>query len=205
MPGEPWLRPMARSTALRLKSDAARLRPEDAIRTMVLLALFRRQVFLRWSRTADPWPDVMALINFIWQYGGALLATLVCGWSMVRGGPTERFAAVVLLVSWYLTLILQTHRQADPGIWVKLIDLTVFILFAAMSLKTRKLWTLFIAALQLDTVVGNLAAQLAGFGQYPAAVAAGLWGGYGLLIALAAGTISHQLSERRRWKTDARP
>ncbi|MBW8733364.1 MAG: hypothetical protein JF571_03465 [Asticcacaulis sp.] len=141
----------------------------------------------------------MHLIDFIWQYGVAAIATVVCGWAMSYGGRTERFAATVILFFWMLTLIVQSQQGNGPGIWVKLIDITVLIIFVGMSLKTRKLWTVFMAAFQLDAVFGHAAATLLHFGRYPAAVAVGLWGGHGLLYVLIAGTISHRRSEKRRW------
>jgi hypothetical protein len=141
----------------------------------------------------------MHLIDFIWQYGVAAIATFVCGWAMSYGGRTERFAAVVLLSSWMLTLIVQAQTGDGPGIWVKLIDIVVLILFVGMSLKSRKLWTVFMAAFQFDAVVGHAAATLVHFGRYPSAVAVGLWGGQGLLYVLIAGTLSYRHSEKRRW------
>lgn len=141
----------------------------------------------------------MSFINFFWQYGLTAIATYICAWCISWGGRTERLGAIILLTEWILSMIVQTHSGNGPGIWVEIIDVVTLGLFVALSLWSRKVWPIFLAALQLDTVVGHAAAKLAGFGIYPYAVAAGLWGGEGVLIAVLAGTISHQISERRRW------
>jgi len=141
----------------------------------------------------------MTFINFFWQYGMTAVATYICAWCISWGGRTERLGAIIILVEWDLSLLLQAHAPTGPGLWVEIIDLVTLALFVGISLQSRKIWPVFLAALQLDTVVGHAAAQLAGFGQYPYAVATGLWGGEGILIAILAGTISHRRSERRKW------
>ncbi len=139
-----------------------------------------------------------SLVNFIWQYGGVALAIVVCGWSLVYGGASERFAAAVILSAWVFMLLVQSHTQSGPGIWVELSDIAVLLLFLGMSLKVRKLWTIFMAALQLDAVVGHFTAKLAHYELYPYVVAVGLWGGYGLLIVLMVAVINHRRAIKRR-------
>lgn len=146
----------------------------------------------------------MELVNFLWQYGGVIEATLVCGWCMASGGRTERFAAAVVLLAWYMSIALQSHAATGPGPWVELIDFVVLLIFSGMSLITRKIWTIFAAALQLDTVVGHVAAKVAHFGQYPYAVALGLWGGDFMLVVLAVGVISYRRTKKRRQMADAK-
>jgi len=138
------------------------------------------------------------VVNFIWQYGGVALAVLVCGWSLAYGGASERFAAAVILSAWIFMLLVQSHTTAGPGIWVELSDVVVLILFTAMSLKVRRLWTIFMTALQLDAVVGHFTAKLAHYELYPYMVAIGLWGGYGLLIVLMIAVINHRRAARRQ-------
>ncbi len=141
----------------------------------------------------------MNFINFFWQYGMTAVATYTCAWCISWGGRTERLGALILLTEWLLSMIVQSHAGKGPGVWVEIIDLVTLCLFIILSLRSRKVWPIFLAALQLDTVVGHAAARLAGFGVYPYAVATGLWGGEGVLIAVLIGTISHRMSERRRW------
>ncbi|WP_443747869.1 hypothetical protein [Asticcacaulis solisilvae] len=141
----------------------------------------------------------MNFINFFWQYGLTAIATYACAWCISWGGRAERLGAIILLTEWLLSMVVQSHDGRGPGIWVQIIDVITLGLFVGLSLWSRKVWSIFLAALQLDTVVGHAAAHLAGFGVYPYAVAAGLWGGEGVLIAVVAGTISHRRSERRRW------
>ncbi len=136
------------------------------------------------------------LILELWMYGGLLMATLVCAGVYGCGGPTERVGAATVWIAWVLSLLLQTHGSHGPGIWVVLIDIVVLAIFGAVSFKTRRLWTLFAAACQLDAVMSHFAAQLTHFQLYSYVVALGLWGGQGMLACLIAGAVGY----RRRLK-----
>jgi len=143
----------------------------------------------------------MVLINFLWQYGGMVMAILVCGWAISRGGPTERSMAAIILVGWCLSILLQSHSLRGPGIWVELIDWAGLIASAYVSLRSRKLWTVFLTACQLDSVVSHLAAKLIHFDAYPYVVAIGIWGGQAQLLILAIAVVNYRNAEKRRWKS----
>ncbi len=138
------------------------------------------------------------LVNFIWQYGGGAIAILVCGLSLTYGGAAERFAAAVIVSAWIFMLLVQSHSMSGPGIWVELSDVVVLVLFTGLSLRVRKLWTVFLAALQLDAVVGHFTAKLAHYELYPYVVAVGLWGGYGLLIVLMIAVVNYRRALKRQ-------
>ncbi len=143
----------------------------------------------------------MSLINLIWVYGGLAWATIVCGIACWLGGAAERTVAATLWIAWVLSLILFVPGPEGPGMPTMIIDCTCLVVFAAVSLRTRRLWTLFATACQLDDVMSHVAAQLSHFQLYSHIVAAGLWGGEALLACLIAGTIGY----RRRLKRTTLP
>ena len=141
----------------------------------------------------------MSLINIIWVYGGLFRATVVCGVACWLGGTTERIIASTLWIAWVLSLILFVPGPKGPGMATTIIDCTVLVVFVTVSLKTRRLWTLFAAACQVDDVMSHVVAQLSHFQLYSHIVAAGIWGGEALLACLIAGTGGY----RRRLKRAA--
>ena len=140
----------------------------------------------------------MSLINLIWVYGGLAWATLVCGMTCWLGGTAERVAAATLWTAWVLSLILFVPGPKGPGAATMIIDCTSLAVFVILSLRTRRLWTLFMATCQLDDVMSHVAAQLSHFQLYSHIVAEGLWGGEALLACLIAGTIGYRRRLRRQ-------
>ena len=89
-------------------------------------------------------------------------------------------------------LLVQSHSKSGPGVWVELSDYVVLLLFIGMSIKVRKIWTIFMTAFQLDVVFGHFAAKLAHYEIYPYMVAIGLWGGPCLLVVLMVAVINYR-------------
>lgn len=132
----------------------------------------------------------MQLVHLIWAWSGNILAVLVSGWALWRGGAPERWGAVLLLVGWFLSAVLQSHDGHGPGIIVILIDIVCLIAFTILSLWSRRIWTIFLAAFQLDAVMSHFAVGLSGhIGGWAYVTALGIWGGFGLVFALAGGMI----------------
>ena len=142
----------------------------------------------------------MSLLNIIWVYGGLAWATFVCGMTCWLGGTAERIGGVTVWLAWVLSLVLFVPGPKGPGIATTIIDCTALAVFVILSLRTRRLWTVFAAACQLDDIMSHVVAQLSHFQLYSHIVAAGIWGGEGLLACLIAGTIGY----RRRLKRAAR-
>ena len=134
----------------------------------------------------------------LWMYGGLVMATLVCAGVYRWGGPAERVGAATIFIAWVLSLLLQTHGPHGPGPWVVSIDIVVLMLFSVLSFTTRRLWTVFGAACQLDAVMSHFAAKLTHFQLYSYVVALGLWGGQGMLVCLIAGAIGYRRHLRRK-------
>jgi len=136
-------------------------------------------------------------INQVWQYGGLILATICCAWALWRGGPTERRGAIIIYIGWILSLLLQSHAKTGPGIWVNIIDICTLIALLHLSLQSRRLWTLFACASQLDAIASHISQVFEHFGQWAYFVIIGIWSGYGLLACLAAGVIGYRWQLRR--------
>jgi len=136
-------------------------------------------------------------IEFLWAWGGFTAATIVCGWAALRGGWAERVIGATLWVAWVDSLLIESHGPDRPGLQVELIDVFVLVVFTAVSLKQRRLWTLLLVASQVDDVFSHITAHLLHYGLYSYITATGLWGGQFLIGCLAAGMTGH----RRRSKS----
>lgn len=144
-------------------------------------------------------------LNQAWQIGGFALAMLCCAWAFWRGGPVERRGAVYIFVAWTLSVLFQSHAKTGPGIWVTLIDIILLGLLVHLSIQSRQLWTLFVAACQLDAVASHFSQAFIHYSQWVYVMVLGIWGGYGLLICLVAGTIGYQLERRKQTKAGVKP
>ena len=126
---------------------------------------------------------------YAWAITGDVLALLLCPYALIRGGFAERSAAAVIGLGWILTIALQS---ALPGLnlAIFLIDLAAFIGLLLISLRARKLWTLFAAAFQFNAVAVHIVSHLfPQVGVVSIITFIEFWGGYGLLAALGAGMI----------------
>lgn len=126
-------------------------------------------------------------------------AVLICLFALLFGDSTVKRITVVVLLDWFLSPIFHDRRHLDGvELGVFSIDLIAFSVFAYISLKSRLIWTVFVAAFQLNAVAIHLAATISGsikaFGYL---TANWIWGGYGLLIPLLIGTIQ-SIRERAR-------
>jgi hypothetical protein len=130
---------------------------------------------------------------YTWAYVGLISSILVSVYALLRGGPAERYGVVMFLIAWLATTLVQktTFDGIEWGIVV--VDALLLIAFVILTLWARKVWTVLIAACQLNAVLSHFVPLLApkfNYVSYITVVA--FWGGYGLLACLAAGTYSHQ-------------
>jgi len=131
---------------------------------------------------------------YAWAYVGMALGVLVSLYALIQGGPAERAGAAIFLSGWLATTIAQyktTYSGIEWGIVV--IDIMAFFAFTALALWSRKIWTLLIAACQMNAVLSHFVPFLAPHFNYVTYITIiSIWSGYGLLVCLAAGTYSHQ-------------
>ncbi len=136
--------------------------------------------------------------HLVWMYGGDLAAFVCCAWAFWRGGSAERIGAAIVAIGWTLSIVLTSHAGHGPGIFVVSIDTVMLASFVALAIWSRKLWTFFIAACMLNSETSHFTEHLIRFGMYSYVTAIGLWGGWGLLICLAAGTWGHIRQQKRQ-------
>ena len=138
----------------------------------------------------------MPSIEFLWQTIGSTLLSLTCIWALWRGEAPERWGAGILLIGWLATSLVQSGPGAGLGYF--LVDAAAMVAFVMLSLWSRRIWTIFIAAFQLNSVVSHLVSKLSSHvDMYTLITALGLWGGYGLTFALMGGMWALELRRRR--------
>ena len=141
---------------------------------------------------------------YAWAIIGDVLALLLCPYALIRGGFAERSGAAVIGIGWIVTFLVQS---AAPGLNAAIIgvDVVALILLTLISIKARKIWTLFAAAFQFNAVAVDLISHFfPQVGVVSIITFVEFWGGYGLLAALGGGMLSVEL-ERRKPKAIATP
>lgn len=131
-----------------------------------------------------------------WVYGAFALAIVVCCWALWRGGPVERIGAATILSAWCLTLMMPPPEPGQPGLAVLAIDIVTLIILATLSVKSRRLWTVFATAFQLDAVTSSFITIITGFDGWSYVTGLGVLSGEGLLISLAAGVLGKEYERR---------
>jgi len=133
-----------------------------------------------------------------WAYWSVLL--LICAYAFWRGRSDERAAAATCLVATLVQLLVVSptpHRYSGVEVGVLLVDLGVLGAFVAIALQSSRFWPLWVAGLQLTTILGHIlkAVQLS---LLPIAYAGALrfWS-YPILLILAIGTWRTQRYTRR--------
>ncbi len=125
-----------------------------------------------------------------------ILLLLVVVYALTRGGRDERYVAIICAVGALVTsLVISPLAERFEGleIQVLLVDIAVLTGFVAVALRSTRFWPLWVAGLQLTTLMGHLFKQLQS-GLIPEAYAAALnfWA-YPIVIILGIGTFRTQL------------
>lgn len=141
------------------------------------------------------------IAHLVWTYVGDLAAAACGVFAFWRGGPPEKGGAAILLAGWVLSA-LAVYLHVDyvaHGVRYVLMGLDVLGLvgFVALSLWSRRLWTVFMAAFQLNDVMTHVAAYWPGMDNYTYVTAIGFWGGWGLVFTLAFGVTDHIRREKK--------
>jgi hypothetical protein len=138
-------------------------------------------------------------IEFLYRTIGDVLLFTTCIWALWRGEAPERLGAAFLLIAVALTDLVQTrHLYRDGPVWdFIVVDIGALLAFVGLSLWSRRIWTLFISAFQLNAVLSHFVGRLPiHVDTYTLITALSLWGGYGLTFALMAGM--WQMESRRK-------
>jgi hypothetical protein len=106
--------------------------------------------------------------------------------------------AIIILIGWYTQpLFHDRHHSKAPEFGIVVSDVIALVLFVIISFQYRKIWTLFLAASQLNGVVTHVVAMT--HLHVPVIGYLGLnwiWTGHALLLALLVGTIQ-SIRERK--------
>lgn len=135
-----------------------------------------------------------------------MLLALVVLYALLRGSRDERLVATISLVGTVVTTLVLApfeHRFATVETPVMAVDLAVFAGFLMVAIRSDRFWPLWVAGLQLTTMLGHLFKALDS-DLLPKAYAAALnfWA-YPIVLILAVGTWrSHQ---RRKFAEPLQP
>lgn len=131
-----------------------------------------------------------------------LVLFAVCGYAFARGRSDERFAAGVCIVASIASVLVMsplTGRYSGIEAGVLIVDLLALAGFIAIALRTDRFWPLWVAGLQLTTLVAHLlkAIQL-DLMPHAYAAAARFWV-YPIFLIIVIGTWrSHQRARNER-------
>ncbi len=140
----------------------------------------------------------MRVLELVWAWGGTVMAMAVWIWAYWRGEWPERWVSTIMLVGWFVTPLVQHHPAVTPDIPDTIVDIIILVLFAAISVTSRRLWTVFLTAFQLNAVLSHFLAGLIKIGAYSYITAIGFWGGYCVVFALAAGVLGSERARKRK-------
>ena len=129
---------------------------------------------------------------------GLLIAMVICGMAIWRGGWAERWSGAVYLTAWILSGIVYTKQNIIGPDWaVFAVDFTTLLGLGWISFRSRRPWTLFVAAFALIAIMAPLALAL-DFRVTTFTYVRGLalWS-YALLLGILWGTVEVELARRR--------
>ena len=124
------------------------------------------------------------------KYFYDVLLALCCGYALWRGRGDEKVAAAVCIGASLLSLAIlhpfEDFRDLEAGLLA--IDVMVFASFVAIALTSHRFWPLWVAGLQLTSLLAHLG-RVAHLDLLPVAYAAAerFWS-YPILIVIAVGT-----------------
>lgn len=131
-----------------------------------------------------------------------LLGTLL--YAAFRGGMPERIAALIMVAATIATILVPkvgkvTFASLEPGVFA--VDSLTAVAFILLALRAQRYWPIWIAALQIDTVLTHVAMLVAPrVMPWAYAVMEIAWS-YPIVLLLAVGTARHQ-QRLRRYGTD---
>jgi nicotinamide riboside transporter PnuC len=120
-----------------------------------------------------------------------LLLALVVLYALLRGSRDERHVALICLIGAVVTtLVLSPLTERFSGLErpVMLVDLAVLAGFVAVALRSERFWPLWVAGLQLTTIMGHVLKEV-DLALLPRAYGAALnfWA-YPIILILGIGT-----------------
>jgi hypothetical protein len=124
-----------------------------------------------------------------------VVLALTCGYALWRGRGDERVAAAVCVLASLVTYFIIGPKLGgfysfETGVLV--VDMAAFAAFVSVALSSSRFWPLWVAGLQLTTLLAHVF-RLASSDLIPVAyAAAGRFWSYPILLILVIGTWRHQ-------------
>ena len=125
------------------------------------------------------------------------LAVLICGLALRYGDSPARRIAGAILIAWCASLLVYQNSARFTDTGVMIIDGLVAVFFIWESLRSRRLWTVVVAAFQLLALASHLATVIdhrVTINTYRLSLA--VWS-YGILLVLAIAVWRHRRALRR--------
>jgi hypothetical protein len=129
---------------------------------------------------------LLAISVSAWIWDGAL--TVTCAAAAWKGGRSERYAAGACYGAWIATLLVHNPNRYVTQWAVFGVDVLLFLLLAALALRSHRYWPMFMAGFQLLAVIthaGRILDKTVGAWAY--LTAAQIWG-YLVVYTLAFAT-----------------
>ncbi len=123
------------------------------------------------------------------------LLIICASYGLIKGGWPERFAVIILLAGFFLTLAVAapvTERFSHLEVRIFLVDTAMLVCFFYLALNAERYWTIWLCAMQSIQVLTHLPIIIIpellpqAYG-----VVAAIWA-YPMLIVLTVGTYRHQ-------------
>ena len=88
-----------------------------------------------------------------------IVLAMVCAYAFYRGQAESRIAAVICVVASIASMIVMSplagrYSRVESGVFI--VDVAVLIGFTAIALRSDRFWPLWVAGLQLTTIIAHL-------------------------------------------------
>ena len=123
------------------------------------------------------------------------LLTIVCLYSMIRGGEPERRVVLILIAGFVLSIIATTpsdEMYMHPEVGVFIVDLAMLFGFAILALNAERYWTIWMCSMQVIQVMSHIPKMIIPELLPQAYYMIVAFWAYPMLIVLAIGTYRHQ-------------
>lgn len=139
----------------------------------------------------------MHLGYIILGYGGTILAVALGALAVWRGAFHERLAVMIVLIGWFVTPLVKTTYR--PSLPIFILDFAIVAALFAISVNSRRLWSLLITACASANLVTHFANVVAPQGQemvWAYVVTSDFLGG--IFVALCMGAAAWECEVLRR-------
>ncbi|GGL17253.1 MULTISPECIES: hypothetical protein [Caulobacter] len=89
-----------------------------------------------------------------------ILAILVCGLAMWRGDRAARWVGAAFLASWLGSMLVYRRDPYHADYGILAIDAVTLMVFAWISMRTRRIWTIIASAFMAIIVASHVAVMI---------------------------------------------